>query len=375
MNLRTVTIFLMLALLSALSSAQEASEFKLKQLTEAVSRIEARLAEQNRELSAQERKLIESDRAIAQNKAQQNTLEREIARLNSEQTRLNRQQETLQQALAEQEDAVAEILVSVYQSSRQPMLKMLLSQDGPATLARTLAYFEYINDAQRQVLENYQADLAALNETKQQINANRTRLRNDQQALDRAQAKLVQQQQSRRQVINDLQQNVAGTESQLSQTRADQARMAALVEEMRQALAALEAEPAPPVPNGQLGWPVQGRVVQAYGAPLGDSRVRSQGVVIAANAGLPVTAVHDGRVVFANWLKGFGMLVIVDHGGGLLTLYGRNDALLVEDGQSVGAGDALALVGSSGGFNQTGLYFEVRQNGSPVNPVSWLARR
>lgn len=368
-------IVVILLLLCSHSLAQQASEFQLKQLTQAVAEIEARLAEQQQALTAQERRLIESDRAIAQNKSRQTNLDRQITRLNSEQTRLAAKEQQLTKALAEQEAQVSEILVSVYQSSRQPMLKMLLSQDGPATLARTLAYFEYINDSQRQVLLRYQTDLDDLAETKRQINANQAQLSADKVELDRAQARLVQQQQSRRQIVNDLQQNVQGTASQLSQTRADQSRMATLVEEMRQALAALEEGPAEPVPTGQIGWPVQGRIVQAYDAPLGDNRVRSQGVVIAANAGLPVTAVHSGRVVFANWLKGFGMLVIVDHGNGLLTLYGRNDALLVQDGQSVGAGDAIALVGSSGGFNQTGLYFEVRQNGLPVNPVSWLAQR
>lgn len=373
MKLPIVTLLALF--LSTTVVAEEASEYKLKQLTEAIADIEAKLNAQQRELSAQERRLIESDKAIAQNKARQNSLAQDIRRLDQQQRDLLAQEQTLQQALTQQKEAVSDILVSVYQSSRQPMLKMLLSQNGPATLARTLTYFEYINSDQQAVLENYQNDLLTLSETKQQINTNKERLRQDQNELDRAQSRLVQQQQSRRQIVNDLQRNVQGTESELSQTRANQARMSELVEEMRQALDELQSGPAEPVPAGQLGWPVQGKVVQAYGAPLGDSRVRSQGVVIAANAGEPVTSVHSGVVVFANWLKGFGMLVIVDHGDGLLTLYGRNDALLVEDGQRVGSGDAIALVGSSGGYNRTGLYFEVRQNGAPVNPVSWLAQR
>lgn len=374
MNVKLLTTLIFALLLPGLATANQASEYKLKQLTEAVEQVSQRLTSQRQALSREEQRLAELDQSISANRVAQQQLTRQIGELESSLLDLEAEQQALEVALAEQRDKVAKILVTVYQSSRQPMLKMLLSQDGPATVARTIAYFDYVNEAQREVLLSFQADLEALADTEQQIRQSRQALATDKTQLDQAQADLVQQQQRRRQVLNRLRASVSGTQEELENKQASQARMSELVAEMRQAIVNIEVESTPAGP-GQMGWPASGRVVQAYNAPLGDNRVRSQGIVISAPSGSAVTAVHHGRVIFADWLRGFGMLVIVEHGEGLLTLYGRNDALMVNVGEWVEVGQQIGQVGSSGGFDQPGLYFEVRQSGQPVNPVSWLAQR
>lgn len=127
--------------------------------------------------------------------------------------------------------------------------------------------------------------------------------------------------------------------------------------------------------RGQLPWPLEGRLRATFGSPVDDSRMRWQGLWIAADSGDEVRAVHHGRVVFADWLNGFGLLVILDHGDGLMSLYGRNQSLLRTVGEWVRPGDVISEVGVSGGFSEPGLYFELRRNGQPENPANWLKKR
>ena len=127
--------------------------------------------------------------------------------------------------------------------------------------------------------------------------------------------------------------------------------------------------------KGKLAWPVQGRVAGDFGQPRGAGPVKWNGVLLEAPAGTPVRAVYHGRVAFADWLQGLGLLVIVDHGGGYMSLYGHNEALLKESGDWVEPGESIAQVGDTGGQARPGLYFEIRLNGEPVNPNPWIAKR
>jgi septal ring factor EnvC (AmiA/AmiB activator) len=123
-----------------------------------------------------------------------------------------------------------------------------------------------------------------------------------------------------------------------------------------------------------MGWPLTGSMIAGFGGKLPDGR-RSEGVLIGAAAGSDVTAVADGQVVFADWMNGYGMILIVDHGGGVMSLYAHNDALLRDAGDRVRKGDAVARVGNSGGQGRPALYFELRRGGKPVDPRSWLRGR
>jgi septal ring factor EnvC (AmiA/AmiB activator) len=125
---------------------------------------------------------------------------------------------------------------------------------------------------------------------------------------------------------------------------------------------------------GGLGWPLSGALLTGYGGTMPDGR-GSQGLLIAANAGAPIKAVADGTVVYAEWMTGYGLLLIVDHGNGYMSLYAHNESLLRDAGDRVKRGDALAKVGTSGGQGTPALYFELRRNGQPVDPSSWLQRR
>ena len=227
---------------------------------------------------------------------------------------------------------------------------------------------------------------AALAATRQQQQADVARLERDRKLRSSAVAELDQRYQDRRTRERALGRDVKGLQNVLSQLRAaarraEAERKVAAAREARTGSASSGRRPPPPViANAQpirvggLGWPLSGTLVTAYGGTLPDGR-RSQGVLIAAPAGTAVQAVANGKVVFAEWMSGYGLLCIVDHGNGTMSLYANNDGLLRDAGSDVKRGDAVASVGNSGGQGQSALYFELRRNGQPVDPRAWLQKR
>jgi len=163
----------------------------------------------------------------------------------------------------------------------------------------------------------------------------------------------------------------------VTKLRTEEQRLADLVKRLSEAMAGFPVDTDEPFAKskGKLAWPVQGRVAGDYGQPRGAGPVKWNGVLLEAAAGTPVRAIHRGRVAFADWLQGLGLLVIVDHGGGYMSLYGHNGALLKESGDWVEPGEPIAQVGDTGGQARPGLYFEIRSNGEPVNPNGWMAKR
>jgi septal ring factor EnvC (AmiA/AmiB activator) len=196
-------------------------------------------------------------------------------------------------------------------------------------------------------------------------------------------AQLAQQRKERGKVVSQLDVRYRDQKTRLNALGRDEKNTAALLERLRKAMATLPpvhpagatpAHPATPlVAYSGLSLPVAGAVIAGFGGTLPDGHA-SQGLLIAGSAGADVHAAAAGRVAYADWLKGYGLLVIVDHGGGLMTLYAYNDALLKRAGDTVSAGDAIALLGSSGGQGRPALYFELRRNGQPQDPRGWLKK-
>ena len=159
--------------------------------------------------------------------------------------------------------------------------------------------------------------------------------------------------------------------------KANQARLEALLLEVERAISELELpdESSPfKAQKAKLPWPARGKVVESYGSRLAQGKLRSNGIRISANLNAEVKAVHYGRVVFSDWLRGFGLIIIIDHGEGYLSLYGNNNSLLLDVGDWASPGETIAYAGNSGGRNQSSLYFEIRRNGKPLNPKKWLRK-
>ena len=307
----------------------------------------------------------------------------------------------LQASLGQRKTELASLLRAAYTVGDAAPLKLMLSQDSVADANRLLAYHRYLQRDRAREITALSAELDEVQQVETQIAATRrdldaargrqaaqlaqvSRDRSDRSALVAQLDKKVKDQRGREQTLGRDAKSLQRVLDQLraAAARAERERREAAARAAREAEAAKrEGKPVPPAPKpyanatpiqvGGLGWPLSGSLVARFGGTLPDGR-RSSGLLIAAAAGTPVRAVADGRVVFAEWMSGYGLICIVDHGNGNMSLYAYNDALLRDVGDDVHRGDPVASVGNSGGQGRPALYFELRRNGSPVDPAAWL---
>lgn len=255
---------------------------------------------------------------------------------------------------------------------QQEPLKLVLNQDDPARVSRMLTYFRYLADARATRMTGVEQALARLDSVEAELRARQQtllHLREDQHA---EQQTLESARAERRAVLASLNTEVRSREQEIERLKRDEARLTRLMRELHTTLRQAPP-PGPPVTAGKGRWrlPVEGRVVARYGAPREIGDLRWRGLFIAAAEGRPVQAVTQGRIVYADWLRGFGLLVVIDHGSGLMSLYGHNQSLYKGVGDSVEAGETVAASGNTGGPPRPGVYFEIRQNGEPRDPLDW----
>jgi murein hydrolase activator len=294
----------------------------------------------------------------------------------------------LENSLSRQRAELAALVRSAYALGKNEQLKLLLEQDRMSDLARVLAYHRYFQRDRQQRIVGLNAELQALAEVGEQIEAEQLVLlaaREKQQADVEA---LAAQRRERGKLVSSLDSRYRDRKTRLAELGRNEKNTVALLERLRKLMAQLP-KPAPPprkpgsgpapakgdaaIPLGPMNLPLVGTVLAGYGGTMPDGH-RSQGLLIAGAAGAEVHAVNAGRVAYADWLKGYGLLIILDHGNGWMTLYAFNDALLKRAGDSVRAGEAISTVGSSGGQGRSAVYFELRHNGQPEDPRTWLKR-
>jgi len=280
-------------------------------------------------------------------------------------------------SLAAEREALARQVRSSYMTGREELFKLLLSQESPADLGRMLVYFDYYNRARSARIGAVAGELAKLGELGQET----ARVEAELAALEETQARevlaLEQSRDDRRAAVAKLEGDIRDGTQAVKKLRGEEQRLADLVVRLAEVTANFPVDTDEPFARskGRLAWPVQGRLAGNFGQLRGGGPVKWNGVLLEAAAGTPVRAVHRGRVAFADWLTGLGLLVIVDHGGGYLSLYGHNEALLKESGDWVEPGEPIAQVGDTGGQARPGLYFELRYKGEPIDPSPWIAKR
>ncbi|HSG67029.1 MAG TPA: peptidoglycan DD-metalloendopeptidase family protein [Gammaproteobacteria bacterium] len=280
------------------------------------------------------------------------------------------------QRLGTERDALASQVRMSFLAGRQETMKLMLNQESPARLGRMMTYYEYLNRARSRRIESVLAELATLAE----IAAESERVTRELVALEREQQERVDTigrlRSERTAAVVALDTRLQSDAAEIEGLRAEEQRLTQLVEELEAVLAEFPVGSQAPFSGnrGKLGWPIPGRLLSRFGEPRAGPDLRWRGVQVAAPAGTPVRSIYHGQVVYSDWLPGLGLLAIVDHGEGYMSLYGHNEALLKEAGDWVGAGEAIAQVGDSGGQAQTALYFEIRRNGEPVNPRDWMSR-
>ena len=296
----------------------------------------------------------------------------------AELARLQERRKAADAALDGQRDALERQLVAAYMMGRESQMKLIFNQQDPAELGRMLTYYEYLNRARIERIGDIRTGLA-------EIEALERSITEEQAALDALHAERSQQmksldasRQSRRQTLAKLEGEIKSQEQQLSTLLQDERTLSELVDRLRETLRDLPVDLPDGAPfaslKGKLPWPVQGKLAARFGSSRQVERLTWRGVLIDAAEGTEVRAVYNGRVAFADWMRGFGLLVIVDHGGGYMSLYGHNQSLYKEVGDIVRKGETIATVGNSGGRGKPGLYFEIRHNGVPDNPVLWCQK-
>lgn len=344
------------------------------------------------------RALREADELVGRSNRSLREIEAALASEQAALAGLQAKRREMQSQLGAQREELARLLRAAYAQGRAAPLKVLLAQDRVADANRALAYHGYVQRDRARRIGELGERLASLDALEQEITAREAELEGTRERLRAQLDDLEAQRKARAQVVRQLDtryqdrsarekalgRDAKGLEQLLRKLRAAAAKAEAQrkAAAARAARAAASAKPgaAPPRPPaaaalqvGGLGWPLSGALVTGYGGTLPDGR-SSDGLLIGAGAGTPVKAVADGQVAYAEWMTGYGLLLIVDHGNGYMSLYAHNDALLKDPGDAVKRGDAVATVGSSGGHGRPALYFELRRDGQPVNPAVWLKK-
>lgn len=301
-------------------------------------------------------------------------------RLNRQQAKLQTLRTRKQKELAEIEqnrDALGKQLRAAYIMGRQERVKILLNQQDPDKVSRMLVYYDYFNRARSEQIEILASTVKQLEATEQALTAEEQQLANLQQKEHEEKQRLDASQNSRKSVIASLGSTIQSKNQQLTGMKKDERRLQDLVKKLQIDLIAVPMDDFDKKPfkslKGKLKWPAKGRLTARFGTRRAGN-LKWDGVMISAPEGREVKTVHYGRVAFADWLRGFGLLLIVDHGDGFMSLYGHNQSLLKEVGEWVQPGESVALMGSSGGLSSTGVYFGIRYKGRPVNPIRWCRR-
>jgi len=375
-------LLLMLILGTAQPCGAESRQETEKQLEAVRSRIESmsnRLGEARGEKDTLQASLREAERKMGSVARRIRGIDKKLVSKNKALEEMRQRQEVRRAALSGQRSVLARQLRAAYATGRQDYLKILLNQEDPTALTRVLTYYRYFNQSRIDRIDSIRDELSELQRITQAIELETAALEQLRSKGQTARDELGRFRETRARVLQALTKEISEGGAQLGRLQHNKARLETLLTTLRQELSdiptTLGKRDSFRGLKGQLPWPVAGRVKHRFGTLRPGSNLKWNGMWISAAEGEPVLAVAHGRVAFADWLRGFGLLAIVDHGDGFMSLYGHSQSLYKEAGDWVEAGEMLATVGDSGGSTDTGLYFEIRQNANPRNPVAWCQGR
>ena len=378
-RLASQTCLLVLAVffcqLSSSAQNQEQAEQELQQLKQVIKQLQQKLEENRSQQTDTEKAIQAIDLKLSSVSKSLRQTQQKIAQNRSQLTQLKREKDAKIILREQQRKQLSSQLRSAYIAGQEEYIKLLLNQEDPAKISRMLQYYRYLNEARIRDIEALQETLRELQEVEQKINATTlelTELESKQQQQVDQQIALKSQQTT---ALKKLKADYQNQNSRLAQLRKDEQELQAIIASLQKTLQ--EFAPKQSLKGlanykNKLNWPVKGTIEHRFGSNKFENKVKWNGIVIGASTGQNVQSIHNGQVVFADWLRGFGLMVIIDHGQGYLSLYGQNESLLKSTGDWVEAGEPIATVGQSGGSSEPGLYFEIRYKGKPQNPVHWI---
>lgn len=363
----------------AISVSQTDSEQAQSELKRIQAELESRQTKLKRDQASADdlRKVLrESEVAIGQVAKALNLTQQGLENNRQQQAELTARQAKLKADIKQQQGLLSNQLRSAFMAGHYDYAKMMFYQEDAKTFERVITYYQYLNQARQASIGNFRNDVAELEAVTQTLADKATELGELLQAQLAQRKELDARQSDREQTLAKLTSRIASDAQQIEALQASQQALKQAIEEAQEAarraaekseviLAGLTAH------KGNLLTPTDGRVRKMFGR-LRQGQVRWKGIIIEADEGDAVKSVSDGRVLYADWLKGFGLVTIVDHGEGYMSVYGHSQALLKQAGDTVNSGEVIALVGRSGGQRYPNLYFEIRHKGKALNPSSWL---
>ncbi|MDX1507999.1 MAG: peptidoglycan DD-metalloendopeptidase family protein [Woeseiaceae bacterium] len=373
-------LFALLAACLAAASDEELAkitEQELEEVRERISDIKQSIDSAAARRDAVTAELQEAEVTISEKRLRLKELERERAYTERKRAELDTLIAAREAELDNESGQLANQLRTAYMSGEQERLKLLLNQQDPATLGRLMAYYRYLNDYRAGNIETVSARIRELATLRSQVAAEEARLERIAKTRYAELSELDAAQQRRQSLLASLGRQIDEEGRELERLAAQEKDLARLIAELTSILSDYPISSEEPFSEhrGRLTWPVAGTPIHEFGQPRIGGQLKWNGVVMSAPRGREVRAVYHGRVAFADWLAGMGLLVIVDHGEGFMTLYGYNETILKNPGDWVAPGDVIATVGDSGGQQQSALYFEIRQGTRPLNPRAWVTRR
>jgi septal ring factor EnvC (AmiA/AmiB activator) len=359
----------------AFAEDSSAKQQQLKSLLQKIEKLKQAIDVKEDSKSRYIKQLKDIERGIGQVNRKISKIGEQVKARKKEMSALRKTRLEHQRKLSRENEYLAEQVYAAFTLGKQEKIKLLFSQQQPQALQRNLVYYEYFSEARVDLIKTVQTSIDEIIRTEQEIKKIQIDLEKDQQALAEQKQQLDRDLRKRKTIVASLDSQLRKQGGSLSRLQDEAKQLQDLINSIqdlfdevpdtdisRQAFAGLK---------GKLAWPVQGQVRRLFGRQKPSSDLRWQGVVIEAQSGTPVMAVSHGRVAFADWLRGMGNLIIIDHGNSYLSLYGHNESLFKNAGEWVEAGDVIASIGSSGGQNKAGLYFEIRKRGKPQNPTNW----
>lgn len=360
--------------------ADEEAEYqaKLKEIQKQVDAIQKSIANQQAKRGKEVSALKKSELKIAAVAREIRAIGRESQRARDELSKLDLRSSELSDKLETHRQSLDLLLKTAYQTGRTPRVQLLLSQRDPALLSRMLTYYNYFNLARQREIQRALVLLDELSEVRATQERETQKLQQAHDALRQQQQSMEQARQERKVSLAQIEKALSSKSGKLSQLQQDQRDLEALLDQLNKVFADIPAHPLEQKPfkklKGKLPWPTKGTLKARYNAPKGTANLRWKGMFIGAKRGGNVQSIYYGQVAFADWMNGFGLVLIVDHGDGYMSIYANNEELHKTQGEWVVPGEVVATVGDSGGQSRSGLYFEIRRNGRPINPHKWVKK-
>ena len=362
------------SLTAATANNKEQAKIELKSLKKKIRKAKDTLQANSKRYDQAAKQLIKIEKEVAKISSELRVVEKKLAKNGEELDQLKNQQRKLINDKRTQKLALAKQIRAAYGNGKEEYIKLLLNQNDPAEFGRMLGYFEYLNKARSKEITQITATFTQLAIIAVEIVKSKKNLSKLAKQGQKKIKQLQQQQQKRKAIAKRWQLKVNQSDKRLGSLLANEKELQTIIDTVREAIEVFMASEnliGLGKLKRKLRWPIKGKLASKFGSRRHAGQMRWKGVMIEVAEGKPVHSISSGRVVFADWLRGYGLLMIVDHGKKYMTLYGHNQTLLKSVGDWIEPGEVISLAGNTGGQAKSALYFEIRYKNKPVNPALW----